>query len=310
MKNHSLIVGFLVIALILIGGAVVLAGKPDLTPQLTTVNSPGGQATVVIPQNAVEVAPGIFSLGTAIDQGQVVEGYAFIDYKKGFAKPGTECGNGICEQGENAKKCPADCTGNGGNGDDTSCFQFIAKGARWKVTEPYVLDTTNSDGMTADFVASKTATSMETWDTEVTFDIFGARDTSATVDGADTSSPDGKNEIFFGNISEPGVIAVTIVWGIFSAPPPFNKLIEYDMVFDDADFDFGDAGPTSETSLGDTSVMDFQNITTHELGHALGLAHPEDTCTEQTMYRFAAFGETQKRTLGVGDIKGVQQLYK
>lgn len=33
------------------------------------------------------------------------------------AKPGTSCGNGICEAGENANKCPADCAGDGGTTD-------------------------------------------------------------------------------------------------------------------------------------------------------------------------------------------------
>ena len=55
--------------------------------------------------------------------------------------------------------------------------------------------------------------------------------------------------------------------------------------------------------------MDYQNIATHEFGHALGLGHPESTCTEETMYAFASFGETKKSTLEAGDIAGVNKLY-
>ena len=56
--------------------------------------------------------------------------------------------------------------------------------------------------------------------------------------------------------------------------------------------------------------MDFENIATHELGHAMGMAHPADSCTEETMYRFASSGETKKRTLNAGDIAGIKGLYK
>ena len=55
--------------------------------------------------------------------------------------------------------------------------------------------------------------------------------------------------------------------------------------------------------------MDFENIAQHELGHAFGLGHPSDTCTEETMYRFASNGETKKRDLYDGDIAGIKALY-
>jgi len=55
--------------------------------------------------------------------------------------------------------------------------------------------------------------------------------------------------------------------------------------------------------------MDFENIATHELGHAAGMGHPSDSCTEETMYRFADFGEIKKQTLEAGDIAGIKALY-
>ncbi|HEB47285.1 MAG TPA: hypothetical protein ENI22_02340, partial [Candidatus Pacearchaeota archaeon] len=47
-----------------------------------------------IPEHAVQISEGVFSLGTARDvDGRVVEGFMFIhDNKRGNAKPGTECG--------------------------------------------------------------------------------------------------------------------------------------------------------------------------------------------------------------------------
>jgi matrixin len=57
-------------------------------------------------------------------------------------------------------------------------------------------------------------------------------------------------------------------------------------------------------------TFDVQNIATHEFGHVAGLAHvsaPKDVCL--TMYPYADYGETQKRTLGLGDKLGMQKLY-
>jgi len=273
----------LIFALMFLAVSVFVVAKPNFV----SAESKSGP-TVVVPAHAVELAPGIFSLGESQDvDGRIVEGFMFIDKKKGF--------------GHKPKHNPGGDRG-GGNGG-AKCFEFLAKGAKWKVTEPYVLDTSNSDGMTSNFVASRTATGIDAWDTEVAFDIFGARDTTSTVDGADTESPDNKNEIFFGDIESEGAIAVAIVWGRFFGPPSQREIVEYDIIFDDVDFDFGDA------DVSGTSVMDYQNIFTHEIGHGAGMGHPQDECTEETMFRFASFGEIKKRTLEVGDISGVNKLY-
>ena len=55
--------------------------------------------------------------------------------------------------------------------------------------------------------------------------------------------------------------------------------------------------------------MDFENIATHELGHSIGMGHPSSECIEETMYAYADFGETKKRTLNTGDIEGISELY-
>jgi hypothetical protein len=132
-------------------------------------------------------------------------------------------------------------------------------------------------------------------------DIIGGEITG-TVDGADLTSPDNKNEVLFGNVDFPGAIAVTIVWGIFRGLPAGRELVEWDQVYDDVDFDWG--------LNGEAGKMDFENIATHELGHSVGLADLYDAvCSEETMYGYAAEGETKKRTLEGGDITGVLELY-
>jgi len=290
MVKRGIIFGVFLVSIILAVSVVVVA-KPSF-------NAPND----VVPAHAVEVSKGVFSLGTATDvDGEVVEGFMFIhndkddkDNRKAHAKPGTECGNGLCEPGENANKCPSDCTGDGtdDNKGSSSCYSLFAKGASWKTTEDY------TTGAGVDLTL--TETSLDAWDSEVPFNIFGTG-TSGTTDGADLIIPDGKNEVEFQDLGPTNTIAFTVVWGIFSAPPPFNELVEWDAVFNTA-YTFGDADK-------DPSVMDYQNIATHEFGHALGLNHPEDSCTEETMYAFAEFGETKKRTLEAGDTTGLDRLY-
>lgn len=287
MKKY-LILGLLLICSV----GLVLAGKPE---SKATVKNP-----VTIPSKAIEVAPGIFYLGTAIDKGRVVEGYAFINYKKGFGKPGTICGNGICEPGENANKCPADC--GGGEEPTSSCYGFLAKGAKWKIVEDYIVNPANTRGLDETVIASNLATDIGKWETAAGVDILGIGSTTSETLVADTISPDKKNEVYFADIGQSGAIAITIVWGYFSGPPFARELVEWDQVYDQVDFDW--------SANGEAGKMDFENIATHELGHSVGLDDLYTSeCSEQTMYGYADYGETKKRTLEAGDIKGVQELY-
>jgi len=61
---------------------------------------------------------------------------------------------------------------------------------------------------------------------------------------------------------------------------------------------------------GEAGKMDVQNIMTHEFGHWTGLADLyNDADYWLTMYGYGNFGETYKRTLGLGDILGLQKVY-
>ena len=249
-----------------------------------TVNPAHGDVTVIIPPHAIEVAPDVFDLGTAIHNGEEVQGLMIVD-----------------RQGYGHK--PRHGRGGGGKGGGEKCFAFLSRGAKWLQAEPYLLNTVNADGLYEGSVASSIFSAIESWDSQTSSNIFGIGSVTGDTLVADTIAPDNKNEVYFGAIDGADSIAVTIVWGIFGGPPRGRKLVEWDMVFDDAEFTFGDADL-------DSSVMDLSNIATHEAGHAGGLDHPDDGCTEETMYRFADFGETKKRSLNPGDIAGVRDLYK
>jgi hypothetical protein len=294
---------YLIISAVMIVFAVALVveAKSNKAKQVIEGVPSKGRATVSIPAHAVQVAPGIFSLGTAQENGRTVEGYAFVRYKKAPGKRSRRCGNNICEKGENAKNCSVDC-GGGTTPDASSCYGFLAKGAKWKTAEPYMINPANSRGMDEGVVGGNFVADASTWNVAAETAVLGQGTSTNSILAADTISPDGNNEVYFGSIDDSGAIAITIVWGIFGGPPKQRELIEWDQVYDQVDFDW--------STSGEVDKMDFSNIAVHELGHSAGMKDLYTSeCAEQTMYGYATEGETKKQTLESGDITGIQKLY-
>lgn len=205
----------------------------------------------------------------------------FIYKKEGFAKP-PWAGGGKDKPGEG--------------------YELLGKGVKWKeLPVTYHVDPSSS-GLTVEFVTGAIYESAEEWDSHTSTELFN--DVYYVIDDGswDSDAPDGRNELLFGDYPEENVIAVAITWGYFYGPPGQREIVEFDIMFD-VDFTWGDA-------TSDPSVMDLQNIATHEFGHGVGLADLyEDQWSEQTMYGYATYGETKKRTLESGDIAGIQTLY-
>lgn len=195
--------------------------------------------------------------------------------------------------------------------DGPTCYGFL--GAKWKNLEgnpvSYVVDPSFS-GLTDDSVATAAFLGAEEWDDWTSAELFSDGSPEVVGDGSwDTDSPDGRNELVFADYKQDGVIAVTVIWGYFRGKPSNRRIIEFDILFD-VDYTWGDAGDTDEEDLGNTSVMDLQNIAIHELGHGVGLDDLyEDACSEVTMYGYSEEGETKKRTLEGPDITAIQELY-
>lgn len=246
---------------------------------------------ISLPPQASEIAQGIYDLGLARDaDGTIVQGFAFIHYQESFARP---------DQPGGPKPPKAN-----------SCYAFLSSGAKWKVTEPYVFDETpvnapfpqrplpSPDSLLLDF---KTAVSV--WEDAAGKPILGDG-LLGDVNPGEVGTLNDLNEVMFGEITEPGVIAMTIVWGVWSGQPSERQLVEWDMVFGTG-WGWGD-----EAKDPDTTLTDFLNIATHELGHTVGMDHPSDSCSEETMYAYADYNETKKRDLNAGDIAGIQKLYR
>lgn len=190
---------------------------------------------------------------------------------------------------------------------ESSCYQFLAKDAKWRTTENVLINDVDQANLTAIDIESTFNIALATWNFEVISDIFGtaslASDATFKYNDLDNYHIDNKNVVMFGSYGDPRVIAVTYVWGYFSGRPANRELVEWDMLFNDS-FVWGDA-------TVDPTLMDFQNIAVHELGHSAGLGDLyQESCIDETMYGYSDEGETSKRDLNAGDIAGIMKLYE
>lgn len=197
-----------------------------------------------------------------------------------------------------------------GAGNNSTCYGFYAQGSKWKTLEPWVFDTYNTQGLDQNTLFNLHANDISKWEDAAdgrlgnrkSVDILGNGSITTLPLEIDLLSPDAVNEVYFADVQSPGAIAITVVWGIFDGPVTGRELVEWDQVYDDVHFLW--------SSNGDATKMDFENISTHEMGHALGLIDLYDSsCFENTMYGYATYGQTIKRTLEKGDISGINLLY-
>ncbi len=182
--------------------------------------------------------------------------------------------------------------------DDTyDRYKLLFGGVKWADTMQYevnLFDSGFNSPIKKNQVMSTLSASLETWDSEISFELF---DDTLVATTSGFNSGDGTNRITWGNLS-PGIIALNQFW----YNPALKVIVESNVVFST-----GFTWSTKETCP--TGEMDLRNIATHEFGHnGLNDLYSPPT-SALTMYGYSGFGETDKRTLGVGDISGIQKLY-
>ncbi len=172
----------------------------------------------------------------------------------------------------------------GGPGTDCSSTKYSESGWFW--TQAY--------SAKASSYASQMNTAGNTWDTETSGNIFGGI-TSGSSGTAGVQ--DYNNQIDFVSLGASTTIAVTTTWYYRSTGEAVESDAQYNTYY-------------TWSTNGASGAMDVLNIAVHEIGHTFGLDHPRGggiACL--TMYAYANEGETQKRTLGDGDILGIQAIY-
>ena len=146
---------------------------------------------------------------------------------------------------------------------------------------------------------------MRAWEVQsAVSDIYGGF-SSGTNLSADTTSTDGRNEVYFDAIAQSGVLGYTIVWYSRIGPRRSRGIVEADIVVEDGDWNWWSGAVTITNEQ-----LDLGAVFTHEAGHYVGLGHTNQTteCAEQTMYPSLSSGDASKQSLGVGDIAGIEDL--
>ncbi len=250
------------------------------------------KATFQIPKNAVEIAPGIFSLGTIESNGLILEGIMSLHHRNGH-------------------------TGGPGGGDtsgETECYSYtFGKQLQWRDLENWIVnpDNTNIPELTETEIMDTFNAGVFQWESHSGTNILGTGSTTDETLEADYDSTDDVNEIYFADIRNSdgtpnaNILGLTITWAVVNGPPFARGIVEMDQIYDDHDFNWftGASGAEREFDLGSTA--------THEIGHGVGMGHAPavEECILETMYPFGGPNDTEGRTLHDGDIAGIQKLY-
>ncbi len=177
---------------------------------------------------------------------------------------------------------------------DCTSQEYVLQRHRWNSPISYRLDTTGS-GLPATDVLAAIKGGAAAWDDVTSTDIYG----TITMGGAAASvgTRDSVNQMGFRSLGTTGVLARATTW--FSSS---GTAFESDVLFNSA---------YRWSTSGASGRADVQSVAAHEVGHSLGMDHPAQKTANAclTMYSSTPLGSTQGRTLGTGDILGIQAMY-
>jgi hypothetical protein len=186
------------------------------------------------------------------------------------------------------------CYAPGAPSADTDCTSNAYKLTGWDWSGSYSAKVDpDGSGLGASGVLSAFGSSGSTWDQATSGAIWGG--VTQNSNGAAAGKKDNVNQFGWKN-GGGSTIAVTYTWSsggnAVESDAKYNKQYAWSL-------------------SGEANKMDLQNIATHEIGHTYGIDHPTTNAANEclTMYAYADYGETKKRTLGDGDISAIKALY-
>jgi len=172
---------------------------------------------------------------------------------------------------------------------------YVLTGPKWAASQvPYYVNPVNSDvSQSAAIAAIQQGASAWSAQTNANVSLYYM----GTTTGSSLQN-NGKNEVFFRNATNGGLIAETYWWGDCC-----GHFVDADIVFYDAGFTFftGSSGCTG------TNAVYIEDTVTHEFGHVLGMSH--SSVGTATMYPNENWCSTDWRTLDPDDIAGIEALY-
>ena len=188
-------------------------------------------------------------------------------------------------------------------GDRVNDFKY--SGIHWtgiRPSVPYSVNWSNKNGLSQKDVLSAVQSAFIEWESHNPADSNYIRFDYRELTNLETSanpSRDYTNTVSFEplNSAYPNAIAVTFYW--YSRGT--KALLETDTVFN---------SDLAWAVNNDPNSYDLQNIATHEFGHWLLLGDLYSLRDRAlTMFGYGGLGETDKSTLGRGDITGINRIY-
>ncbi len=278
-----------VLALLLFSNVVMLAaGAPDNGQKLSTDTSNDDQK-ITVPDEWHDKDKVVIPHGDLV---QVV----YIKHKD----EATTATNDPIVQGSpwgGTDIWPSDGISTYYNAYDVSPYRWQTTGIKYTINPSTAV---RNYRLSQNDVKNAITNSFETWDKAIApqinlYDSNGV--TMSSTARASLNSPDYKNVITWASISNHNIVAMSNMWYRTSD----NRLVDCDIVFNTY-FKWGIGSSTGK--------YDIQDICTHEVGHWTGLNDIYDGhYTPMTMYGYASFGETYKRSLEPGDVTGVNVAY-
>jgi len=174
--------------------------------------------------------------------------------------------------------------------DSCSNAHYELLPCHWNSTIDYYVNPSNWYHFSTADVISIITTSTNTWDRQTPTQVFSYKGATSRTAGM----RDGRNVISWGYLRT-GILAITYLW------TSGTRVIETDCRLNSY---------YSWSLSGEPGKVDLQTVMTHEFGHWCGLKDLySDADYWLTMYGYSAYGLTYQRTLGLGDVKGVQAVY-